>query len=186
MVAYQGRPDHQWKERAGVRADAVLRHPPRAGCGHAVERRPVQLRIFGAGRIAITTKGAPVVLQVDQPTYADPQAAVCWSTSLQTGFHRADQFGLGTLIGRSTGEALTMSFSGQGFVVVQPSKEVADSLVSGTGGGQQAGQRRFGRGPDSRQLPGPLTHTARHARCIPGGEVKQISAWSTEAPCGPS
>ena len=47
----------------------------------------------GQGRIAITTKGTPVVLQVDQPTYADPQAAVCWSASLQTGFHRADQFG---------------------------------------------------------------------------------------------
>ena len=93
----------------------------------------------GQGRIAITTKGTPVVLQVDPPTYADPQAAVCWSASLQTGFHRADQFGLGTLIGRSTGEAFTMSFSGQGFVVVQPSEEVPASFVSGTGGGQQAG-----------------------------------------------
>jgi uncharacterized protein (AIM24 family) len=94
----------------------------------------------GQGRIAITTKGTPVVLQVDQPTYADPQAAVCWSASLQTGFHRADQFGLGTFIGRSTGEAFTMSFNGQGFVVVQPSEEVPGSFVSGTGGGQQAGQ----------------------------------------------
>ncbi len=93
----------------------------------------------GQGRIAITTKGTPVVLQVDQPTYADPQAAVCWSASLQTGFHRADQFGLGTLIGRTTGEAFTMSFNGQGFVVVQPSEEVPGSFVSGTGGGQQAG-----------------------------------------------
>ncbi|OBK70460.1 AIM24 family protein [Mycobacterium sp. 1274761.0] len=93
----------------------------------------------GRGRIAITTKGTPVVLQVDQPTYADPQAAVCWSASLQTGFHRADQLGLGTLIGRTTGEAFTMSFSGRGFVVVQPSEEVPGSFVSGTGGGQQAG-----------------------------------------------
>jgi uncharacterized protein (AIM24 family) len=94
----------------------------------------------GQGRIAVTTKGTPVVLQVDQPTYADPQAAVCWSASLQTGFHRADQFGLGTFIGRSTGEAFTMSFSGQGFVVVQPSEEVPGAFVSGTGGGHQAGQ----------------------------------------------
>lgn len=66
------------------------------------------------------TLSYPVVLQVDQPTYAD-------------------QVGLGTLIGRSTGEAFTMSFSGQGFVVVQPSEEVPGSFVSGTGGGQQAG-----------------------------------------------
>ncbi|GFG51972.1 hypothetical protein CQY20_18595 [Mycolicibacterium agri] len=94
----------------------------------------------GQGRIAVTTKGSPVVLNVDQPTYADPQAAVCWSASLQTGFHRADQLGLGTLIGRTTGEAFTMSFSGRGFVVVQPSEEVARSFMGGTGGGQQAGQ----------------------------------------------
>ncbi|MFB9234568.1 AIM24 family protein [Plantactinospora siamensis] len=77
----------------------------------------------GQGRIAITTKGTPVVLNVDQPTFVDPQAAVCWSASLQTGYHQAEQFGLGTLLGRRTGEAFTMSFAGQGFVVVQPSEE---------------------------------------------------------------
>jgi len=92
----------------------------------------------GAGRIAITTHGTPVVLQVDQPTYADPQAAICWSANLQTGYHRADQLGLGTLIGRSTGEAFTMSFNGQGFVVVQPS-EMPPGGISGQGAGQQAG-----------------------------------------------
>lgn len=93
----------------------------------------------GQGRIAITCKGAPVVLNVDAPTYADPQAAVCWSASLQTGYHRADQIGLGTLIGRTTGEAFTMSFAGQGFVVVQPSEELPASMMGGAGGGQQAG-----------------------------------------------
>ena len=93
----------------------------------------------GQGRIAITTKGTPVVLSVDQPTYADPQAAVCWSTSLQTGCHSAEQFGLGTFMGRTTGEGFTMSFSGQGFVVVQPSEEAPGGFVGGTGGGQQAG-----------------------------------------------
>jgi len=90
----------------------------------------------GQGRIAITSKGTPVVLSVDQPTYADPQAAICWSASLQTGYHRADQLGLGTLLGRSTGEAFTMSFAGQGFVVVQPSEELPTGLA-GAGGGQQ-------------------------------------------------
>lgn len=90
----------------------------------------------GQGRIAITSKGTPVVLNVDQPTYADPQAAICWSASLQTGYHRADQLGLGTLLGRSTGEAFTMSFAGQGFVVVQPSEELPTGLA-GAGGGQQ-------------------------------------------------
>jgi uncharacterized protein (AIM24 family) len=91
----------------------------------------------GQGRLAITTKGTPVVLTVDQPTYVDPQAAICWSAGLQTGYHRADQLGLGTLLGRSTGEAFTMSFAGQGFVVVQPSEEPPGGFVAGQGSGQQ-------------------------------------------------
>ncbi|GGK32962.1 hypothetical protein GCM10010124_27150 [Pilimelia terevasa] len=95
----------------------------------------------GAGRIAITTKGTPVVLNVDQPTYADPQAAICWSSNLQTGYHRADQLGIGTLLGRTTGEAFTMSFAGQGFVVVQPSEEPPAGLAGqqNSGGGGLGG-----------------------------------------------
>jgi uncharacterized protein (AIM24 family) len=93
----------------------------------------------GHGRIAVTTKGTPVVLNVDQPTYVDPQAAVCWSASLQTGYHRAEQLGIGTLLGRRTGEAYTMSFAGHGFVIVQPSEEPP---VMGAGGG--AGQQQQG------------------------------------------
>lgn len=93
----------------------------------------------GQGRIAITAKGAPVVLAVDAPTYADPQAAIAWSAGLQVGLHRAEQLGLGMLMGRSTGERLTMSFGGRGFVVVQPSEEVGGTLVGGTGGGEQSG-----------------------------------------------
>jgi uncharacterized protein (AIM24 family) len=93
----------------------------------------------GKGRIAVTTMGTPVVLTVDQPTYVDPQAAICWSASLQTGYHRADQLGIGTLVGRTTGEAFTMSFSGQGFVVVQPSEEPPGGFAAGQGSGQQAG-----------------------------------------------
>ncbi|WP_194819683.1 AIM24 family protein [Nocardia sp. XZ_19_385] len=94
----------------------------------------------GRGRIAITTHGSPVVLQVDQPTFADPQAAVAWSSSLSTGIKRNDSFGLSRLIGRSTGEGLTLSFSGRGFVIVQPSELPPGGLLGGTGGGQQAGQ----------------------------------------------
>ncbi|MEO9220575.1 MAG: AIM24 family protein [Mycobacteriaceae bacterium] len=93
----------------------------------------------GHGRIAITTKGAPVVLTVDQPTFADPQAAVAWSASLRTGVQSNDQFNLGTLMGRSTGERFTLSFSGQGFVVVQPSEEPPGGFIGGTGKGDQAG-----------------------------------------------
>jgi uncharacterized protein (AIM24 family) len=81
----------------------------------------------GQGRIAVTCKGTPVVLRVDQPT------------SLQSGFHRADQLGLGTLLGRTTGEAFTMSFAGQGFVVVQPSEAPQGLGAGGSGQQQQQG-----------------------------------------------
>ncbi|MGH3912000.1 MAG: AIM24 family protein [Pseudonocardiaceae bacterium] len=91
----------------------------------------------GPGRIAITSKGTPVVLNVDQPTYADPQAAIAWSASLRTGFHRADQLGLGTLLGRRTGEGFTMSFAGQGFVIVQPSEELPEGV--GNDGDERSG-----------------------------------------------
>ncbi|HTF52177.1 MAG TPA: AIM24 family protein [Pseudonocardia sp.] len=93
----------------------------------------------GHGRIAITCKGTPLVLNVDQPTYADPEAAVCWSASLTTGFHQAEQLGIGTLFGRTASEGYAMSFNGHGFVVVQPSEELPGSRLSGTGSGQQAG-----------------------------------------------
>ncbi|SIS15327.1 AIM24 family protein [Williamsia sterculiae] len=93
----------------------------------------------GRGRIAITTEGSPVVLTVDQPTYADPQAAVAWSSSLSTGVKSNDNFNLGTLIGRSTGERFTLSFSGQGFVIVQPSEMPPGGLIAGSGSGDQSG-----------------------------------------------
>jgi uncharacterized protein (AIM24 family) len=93
----------------------------------------------GTGRLAITAKGSPVVLTVDAPTYADPQAAIAWSAGLQVGVHRVEQFGLGTFIGRTTGESFTMAFAGRGFVIVQASEEVSPSAISGTGAGQQSG-----------------------------------------------
>lgn len=98
----------------------------------------------GRGRIAITTEGTPVVLNVDQPTYADPQAAVAWSASLRTGLTSNDTFNIGTLMGRSTGERYTLSFTGRGFVIVQPSELPPGGLVAGTGGGEQAGQGGVG------------------------------------------
>ncbi|WP_024497714.1 AIM24 family protein [Gordonia amicalis] len=93
----------------------------------------------GRGRIAITTDGTPVVLNVDAATYADPQAAVAWSSSLRTSVKSNDSFNLGTLMGRSTGERFTLAFSGQGFVVVQPSELPPGGFIGGTGGGGAAG-----------------------------------------------
>ncbi|NPC98928.1 AIM24 family protein [Nocardioides sp. zg-DK7169] len=74
----------------------------------------------GTGTVAITAHGTPVVLDVDAPTYADVQAAVAWSASLTTGVRRTA--GAGALIGRGSGEAFQLAFSGKGFVVVQASE----------------------------------------------------------------
>ena len=93
----------------------------------------------GRGRIAITTNGSPVVLNVAGDTFADPQAAVAWSSSLRTTVKTNDSFGLNTLLGRSTGERFTLAFGGQGFVVVQPSEQPPGGFIGGTGGGNDAG-----------------------------------------------
>ena len=74
----------------------------------------------GTGTVAITTHGEPVVLNVDAPTYADIQSAVAWSSSLTTSVRRTAT--AGALIGRGSGEAFQLAFSGQGFVVVQASE----------------------------------------------------------------
>jgi uncharacterized protein (AIM24 family) len=74
----------------------------------------------GNGRIAITSHGSPVVLNVDAPTYADIQSAIAWSTSLQTSLKKS--MSAGALIGRGSGEAFQLAFAGQGFVVVQASE----------------------------------------------------------------
>jgi uncharacterized protein (AIM24 family) len=74
----------------------------------------------GTGTVAIAAHGSPVVLNVDAPTFADVQAAVAWSTSLQTSMRRTA--GAGALIGRGSGEAFQLVFQGQGFVIVQASE----------------------------------------------------------------
>jgi len=74
----------------------------------------------GTGTVAITSHGTPVVLNVDAPTYVDIQAAVAWSASLTTSVRRTA--GAGALIGRGSGEAFQLAFSGEGFVIVQASE----------------------------------------------------------------
>ena len=74
----------------------------------------------GTGVLAITVHGAPVVLNVDVPTFVDMQSAVLWSTSLHTAVRRTAT--AGSMIGRGSGEAYQLALSGQGFVVVQASE----------------------------------------------------------------
>lgn len=77
-------------------------------------------RLEGNGWVAITTDGDPVVLRTDQPTFADTDAAVAWSSSLTTSLNRSMK--AGALIGRGSGEAVQLAFQGDGIVIVQPSE----------------------------------------------------------------
>ncbi|MDA0184548.1 AIM24 family protein [Solirubrobacter phytolaccae] len=79
------------------------------------------MALHGTGWVAIISDGPPVLLNVAAaPTFADAQAAITWSSGVQTGI-RTD-FKMKNLIGRGSGETIQMSFSGQGWVLVQPSE----------------------------------------------------------------
>lgn len=79
------------------------------------------LVVNGQGVVAITSDGPPMLLDCSQqPTFVDPQAAVCWSSNLIPTIK--NDFKMGSLIGRGSGESFQLAFQGPGFVVVQPSE----------------------------------------------------------------
>ena len=74
----------------------------------------------GTGSLAVTAYGTPVVLDVDEPTYVDMQAAVLWSSSLTSTIRKTAK--LSAAIGRGSGEAYQLGLTGRGIVVVQASE----------------------------------------------------------------
>jgi uncharacterized protein (AIM24 family) len=91
--------------------------------------------LSGSGWVAIISDGPPVLLNTgDAPTFADPQAAITWASSVKTGIKT--DIKLKNFIGRGSGESVQMSFSGAGWVLVQPSEgRVYGTGASGGGGG---------------------------------------------------
>lgn len=88
----------------------------------------------GTGYVAVTSQGEPVALDVaSAPTFADAQAVVLWTSGVGMDI-KVDTGGLGSMIRGGTGELIQMSFSGQGYVLVQPSESV-------TAGGHQQTQK---------------------------------------------
>ena len=77
--------------------------------------------VGGNGMMAVTTQGAPVILDCSQqPTFTDINATVAWSSNLTPQVKSS--FGAGALIGRGSGEAFQYAFHGPGWVIVQPSE----------------------------------------------------------------
>ena len=94
--------------------------------------------IQGTGWVAITSKGTPVVLSTDAPTFVDSNAVVAWSANLHTSV--VSSFKFNNLIGRGSGEALQIGFQGQGWVIVQPSElDLATMNQSGQNTGPAGG-----------------------------------------------
>jgi uncharacterized protein (AIM24 family) len=90
--------------------------------------------LSGTGWVAIVSDGPPVLLNTGEAaTFADPQAAITWSSSVQTGIKT--DIKLKNLIGRGSGETVQMSFSGQGWLLVQPSEGRVQAATAGGGGG---------------------------------------------------
>ncbi|MYT75926.1 AIM24 family protein [Streptomyces sp. cg28] len=87
------------------------------------------ITISGQGYVALTSRGTPIVVDCgrgEDETYVDPDALIAWSPQLKVKGKRS--FRAGSLIGRGSGEAYQMGFSGEGIVVVQPSEDSTDRL----------------------------------------------------------
>jgi uncharacterized protein (AIM24 family) len=93
------------------------------------------LALQGTGWVAVISDGPPVLLNVaSAPTFADAQAAITWSSGVTTGI-RTD-FKMKNLIGRGSGESVQMAFTGQGWVLVQPSEgRITAATPASSGGG---------------------------------------------------
>ena len=77
--------------------------------------------LHGTGLVALVSDGEPLRLDVaEAPTFADPSAAIAWSGGVSTNLKSDMQ--AKTLIGMGSGESFQIGFSGQGWVLVQPSE----------------------------------------------------------------
>jgi len=91
------------------------------------------MALHGTGWVAVISDGPPVLLDVGgAPTFADAEAAITWSSGVRTGL-RTD-FKMKNLIGRSSGESIQMAFTGEGWLLVQPSEGRVDVSGRDSGG----------------------------------------------------
>src|SRR4051812_16467322 len=119
---------------AGIEWDIKRLEGPGSTAG-ALAGGLYNMALSGSGWVAIVSDGPPVLLQTgDTPTFCDPQAAITWSSNLQT--HLKADVNMKSLIGKGSGESLQIGFVGTGWVLVQPSEgRVANAAANGGGGG---------------------------------------------------
>ena len=100
------------------------------------------MSLQGTGYVAIISDGPPMLIQIaGEQTFADPQAAITWSAGVSTSV-KAD-INMKTLIGKGSGETMQISFSGQGWALIQPSEGRVAGGAAGGGGGAAGGIGKF-------------------------------------------
>ncbi len=105
-----------------------------SGAAGALAGGLYNMSLSGSGWVAIVSDGPPVLLTTGSaPTFCDPQAAITWSSNLQT--HVKADVNMKSLIGRGSGESLQIGFVGAGWVLVQPSEGRVQPTQGGGGGG---------------------------------------------------
>ncbi len=92
----------------------------------------------GTGSVAILSDGPPVRLDVGSaPTFADPQAAITWSSGVTTSIKT--DVSMKSMLRGGSGESVQMAFGGQGWVLVQPSEGRPVPAAPGGAGGALGG-----------------------------------------------
>jgi uncharacterized protein (AIM24 family) len=92
------------------------------------------LELQGSGWVALLTDGPPLLLDVGEPpTFADPHSAITWARGVKTSVKT--DMNLKTLIGRGSGESLQLGFTGTGWLLIQPSEGVVETVQGRRGGG---------------------------------------------------
>jgi uncharacterized protein (AIM24 family) len=110
-------------------------HRLKGGAAGAMAGGLFNMSLQGTGWVAVLSDGPPVLLNVAQaPTFADAQSAITWSSGVQVGIKT--DFKMKNLVGRGSGESLQLAFTGQGWVLVQPSEgRVVGAPASGGSSG---------------------------------------------------
>ncbi len=109
------------------------------GASGALAAGLYNMELAGTGWVALVSDGPPVLIQIDgTETYADPQAAITWSSGVSSSI-KAD-VNLKTFLGRGSGETIQMSFSGSGWLLVQPS----EGRITAAGGGSSETKNALG------------------------------------------
>lgn len=95
------------------------------------------VELSGTGWVALLSDGEPMLVQLDgTPTFADPQAAITWSSGVSSTI-KAD-VNLKSMIGKTSGEEIQIAFSGQGWVLIQPSEGRVKAATTSTNTQSQA------------------------------------------------